>query len=565
MDIHEKNYCPINGLSREITHMVSLWIECFENESPFTKDTVISELHRMLNGNFEKYNFSVFFPSQNTDTISGKQIDQYLAKLSEKKKDGVFYTPKDVVDYILINLIMGEFLHFDERVFSFDDGISILEKIPQTSLDLLLFEKTFFDPTSGAGEFLTSIFDLKIRLLKQRDPRNSDDDILLILSTIYGNDINQEAVEIQKIRLFFSSLAQLSKAESIPKLVSILNKNISCMDFFELKDPSPKYDFIAGNPPYLETPKSSAEKKGLHFGNIYADILSICSDHVNETGGIGFIVPISLVSTTRMEKLREKLSKQFSRQIVLNYSDRPGCLFSGVHQKLTIYLGLSAPEKVGFFSSSYQYWYKSERDSLLSTKMIQKIDQMDFPFWPKIGNVLEKKVFYRVTSLSSPTLLSVMGMSTGKEIFLNMRACFWMKAFSFFPGSKEYKRFLIDEKYRNYTLCVLNSSLFFVYWIISSDCWHITKRELSLFKLALPSEEKKAVFDKLISELEDQLEKTKKFIGSKQVSYAYKHKECKEIINRIDWELKGVFQLTDDEEHMIQTFAEKYRVSNDEV
>ena len=66
---------------------------------------------------------------------------------------------------------------------------------------------------------------------------------------------------------------------------------------------------------------------------------------------------------------------------------------------------------------------------------------------------------------------------------------------------------------------------------------------------------------KLSSELEKKLEKTKKFIGSKQIDYEYKHKICKKEIDHIDEFIGEIYDFTNEEIDYIKNFAIKYRES----
>ena len=142
-----------------------------------------------------------------------------------------------------------------------------------------------------------------------------------------------------------------------------------------------------------------------------------------------------------------------------------------------------------------------------------------------------------------------------------MRGCFWMKAFSFNPGSNEYKKFMCPAEIQPYILCLLNSNLFFLYWTIVSDCWHITGKELSEF--VIPTENINfAAFKDLASKLEQKLEETKKYIGSKQTAYEYKHKNCKKEIDGIDVALQQIYRLSDDEIKFLKNYKIRYRTSN---
>ena len=128
-------------------------------------------------------------------------------------------------------------------------------------------------------------------------------------------------------------------------------------------------------------------------------------------------------------------------------------------------------------------------------------------------------------------------------------------------GSKEYKEFGCPSEMRPYLLAILNSNLFFLYWTIVSDCWHITNKELSEF--FVPTDGVCLdIFRILTSKLERKLERTKKYIGSVQTQYEYKHRECKTEIDAIDDALQDIYGLTDEEVAFLKEYKLKYRMSN---
>ena len=95
-----------------------------------------------------------------------------------------------------------------------------------------------------------------------------------------------------------------------------------------------------------------------------------------------------------------------------------------------------------------------------------------------------------------------------------------------------------------------------------SDCWHITTKELRGFYLPTITAEDYKDFEILSKNLEDKLESTKKFIGTKQVDYEYKHKDCKNEIDIIDEKLAQIYELTNEESHYIKNYALKYRLGS---
>ena len=107
------------------------------------------------------------------------------------------------------------------------------------------------------------------------------------------------------MRLLFKVFEKLENKNLILEVADILNKNFSNLDAIdELHILNQRYDYIVGNPPYVETskyPKNIEE----NFGNIYANILKNSLLMLKENGKLCFVIPISYVSTIRMKKIRD--------------------------------------------------------------------------------------------------------------------------------------------------------------------------------------------------------------------------------------------------------------------
>ena len=64
--------------------------------------------------------------------------------------------------------------------------------------------------------------------------------------------------------------------------------------------------------------------------------------------------------------------------------------------------------------------------------------------------------------------------------------------------------------------------------------------------------------------MKKKLEDTKVYIGSVQTEYAYKHKCCKDVIDKIDDALADLYGLTKQELVLIKNYALKYRVGKED-
>lgn len=499
--------------------------------------------------------FKLNFGSQDS-YIDIERFQESLSKINEKelrrRDEGVYYTPKDITEYIVANTYLNYLQPDNTLVGSVQKCLQII-----TCTDYRkLFGAKIFDPTCGTAEFLLSALNLKLQIIAH----NSDEDILKISTTIYGNDIAEESILLSKIRIFFAIINILEDKSKAKKVAKILNKNFTVYDYLTGDRIGPKYDVIIGNPPYIEYGKL-LKKPEPDYGNSYANVLHNSILSAKERTAIGFVIPLSFVSTTRMKSIRTYAYKNLSKIVVLNFADRPDCLFDGVHQKLTILLGVKGKNKCKVYSSSYYHWYSNERDGLLNNATVFPVKPND-KYIPKIGTNYENSIFEKIQNAKGRTLTEITRNATETlPVYLNMRGCFWMKAFSFNPGSDEYKLFNCPDEMQSYILCLLNSNLFFLYWTIVSDCWHITGKDLSEFIIPTKGIDFNA-FKDLASKIEQKLENTKKYIGSKQTEYEYKHKECKNEIDEIDVLLKQIYGLTNEEIDFLRNYKSRYRMSN---
>ncbi len=556
----------MNKSQNEIVKKVNKIVVSYINkENVKNRKYLINSLHILLNGNYDKYNLEL---ESTFNYDSNEKLQKILYTINEKTDDrklnGVYYTPEDVCVYIILNSIIMNLEKDNSRTYKEKDALEHILKHNSEEIDTLLYKNTFIDPTCGSGEFLINLFRIKLKLLELYEGNYSDENIYKIVKTIYGNDILEDSTDIAKIRLFFEVIQHVKNVSYYEKISKILKQQFSNQDYVLYNEKNNnKYNFVIGNPPYVEYGNLSY-KKDLqnNYGNIYADVIKNSIKTIKNNGVVGFVVPLSYISTSRMDPIRSYVREKTDRQFILSFADRPDCLFQGVHQKLNILIVRKSKSEHKLFTSNYKHWYKEERVNLLNGCEIKENHHIDGTFIPKIGNNIEENIFRKIYTVTEENLFTKQCIE-GKSIYLNMRACFWIKAFSFNPGSNEYKELKFCDKDYWLVSCILNSSLFWVYWTIMSDCWHITSKELKGFYFPQIDENTNSHCKLLFRKLEQKLEKTKKYIGSKQSDYEYKHKECKPEIDKIDDYLAQIYQLTDEELSYIKNFALRYRTGGD--
>ena len=230
-----------------------------------------------------------------------------------------------------------------------------------------------------------------------------------------------------------------------------------------------------------------------------------------------------------------------------------------MHQKLCILIAKERNDIINakVYTGNYQFWYKEERDQLFTDVPAVFNKYAKEEFIPKIGTELDLSIYAKVTTKNE--LLSSLLNQGSYSISLNMRAAFWIKAFRSSHSTGSINSFLVRQRSKRTCVLLLNSSLFWWYWICVSDCWHLTNKELNSF--TVPTGVVSSEVSRLAKLLEQKLEKTKLYVGTKQTEYEYKHKECVKEIHEIDDLICKMYGLTEEETIYIKNFAYRYRVS----
>ncbi len=536
------------NVGQQILSTVKIYLR--QNHSSTEQNIVLNEIHKILEPLHPDVDLS------EDESITYEQIQHRLAVINEKtdsrKAKGIYYTPADVVNFILTNsvrLSRGE-LHADDMGVKRNDAQKLFEG-----------DKTIFDPTCGTGEFLLLYLEKKFDWMEKKNKSVSADDIKKTVASVFGNDIDKNSTDAVKVRFLLAVLHRFG-ARFTKGLAAVMNRCFYNEDYVAKTVTKKKFDLIVGNPPYVEDNKCDSPHQ-IKYGNIYANVLHNAACSVRSGGVLGFVIPLSYVATPRMKKIRRIIAEILPCQYILSYSDRPDCLFSSVHQKLCILFAKNVSNNKIFYTGHYTYWYKKEREQLFKTVKVAENSWVTDDFIPKLGAKTDLDIYAKVKS--GKISLNEWIKEGEHKIYLGMRVSFWIKAFSTPRKSAEYKTFgCKTENKKNIALCLLNSSLFWWYWVVVSDCWHITGKELKGFFLppeeSLVKEACSAAAVLSIS-LEKKLEATKVFVGTKQTVYEYKHRQATDEIRAIDDFTAKLYNLTDKERHYVENFARRYRLS----
>ena len=246
------------------------------------------------------------FKTEVSVNILGHIFEQSLSDLEElkedksqkRKKEGIFYTPEYITDYICRNTIIPYLSKRNAKITR--------ELILEYANDIKELEEKFanlkiLDPACGSGAFLIKAVEVlleihkEIQIFKQdegkytavkKGRKKQDGDQLMILkwseedeareiieNNIYGVDLNEESVEITKLSLFLKIAKKNKKLLDLSRNIKVGNSLIEDKEvdqkafnwkneFKEVFDDG-GFDIVIGNPHYVRQERFSEIKPEL--------------------------------------------------------------------------------------------------------------------------------------------------------------------------------------------------------------------------------------------------------------------------------------------------------------
>jgi hypothetical protein len=231
-----------------------------------------------------------------TFDVLGRAYESMAHANGTRKGRGEFYTPPFVVDYMV--------------------GLLELET------DTRLRKRKLIDIACGSGAFLVAGMRKVIQRLKENDI--TDDDILQIVTdNFYGLDISPTAVDICKTNLYLVLLDELGP-EALARAGEV-RLNVFTTNAIDNRSrglaKAGSFDYILGNPPYLEAKRMPAELKETcrkswpelkGAFDLYVPFILQCNRLVAENGKVCLILPDKFTVAQYGIGIRDKLLSDFS-------------------------------------------------------------------------------------------------------------------------------------------------------------------------------------------------------------------------------------------------------------
>ncbi|HII54100.1 hypothetical protein COT30_01040 [Candidatus Micrarchaeota archaeon CG08_land_8_20_14_0_20_49_17] len=366
--LREQLYEPVlgdTGVFKQIVQFSyggakNIYYHFYEKDNPLDwYESGDGELNRVLNKVLwilNQFNFSKV-----DRDILGKLYEKYLPK-EERKKLGEFYTPDEVIDYIL----------------------DAVEYSPSKAIE----GKDLIDPACGSGGFLVRAARRLIarqavkfgkatpkealdnrrwsEVYAKLTPKECEEIVNSVAMHIHGFDINPFAVGISEMNLLFQVIDLYSKAVKENRGFKVPRFKVYETDSLEMpteqtnlslfygatgkslakdKDASDelkkkKYDFVVGNPPYVRIQQLDQKSRETYSKNyitakgnydIYIPFIELGTKFLTPKGKFGYICSNQFFKRDYGQPLRKFILSAFHVFQIINFKD------SGVFKDATNY------------------------------------------------------------------------------------------------------------------------------------------------------------------------------------------------------------------------------------
>ncbi|WP_107788687.1 Eco57I restriction-modification methylase domain-containing protein [Campylobacter concisus] len=368
--------------------------------------------------------------------INGNEFD---AKQSKRKKDGIFYTPEFITEFIVENSL-GALCKAKKDELGLDLNELLAPKNPKklTKAESEIKDKIYtyrewllslkiLDPACGSGAFLNQALEFLISEHGALDTYRKvyegeglglyDIESTILENNLYGVDINADAVEIARLSLWLRTAAK-------GRVLTDLSKNLvaanSLLEFpFDFK-----FDVVIDNPPYVRQEAIKEQKPALQKYKVYsgtADLFvyfyELGITRLKENGLLGFICSNKFFRASYGENLRKFILENTQITHIIDFTGVKVFEDASVDSAITIFKKIRAGEnsKFNFLASS--------TINLKMQKFIQipqsTLNETNFTFLDKSKFELKSKIEKVAEPLKNWGIKIHSGIKTGlNEVFI---------------------------------------------------------------------------------------------------------------------------------------------------
>jgi hypothetical protein len=308
--------------------------------------------------------------------------------------------------------------------------------------------------------------------------------------------------------------------------------------------------------------------------NLYAFATERALRILGGKGRIGIVLPLAATTVSAATSFRNVIATSLSTVWHSGYGFRPAKLFDGVNLRILILLGLNkdvSPPHV--FSTPYMLFSSEERQQLFARlSYLQSPDEHANRF-PKLGQSIELSILTRVVSQRA-TIASLLAPRSQSSLVYHRSPLYWIRALDFEPyfESETESRsihhlrslFPATREAAGFVGSVLNSSLFFYWFIVFGNCRNLTEEDVRSFPCGTPSPKVLARTGSLLKRLMDDYKSKADITVRYNCKYqTFYPSRSKAVLDQIDDALANYFGFTPEELDFIINYDIKYRMGQD--
>lgn len=347
------------------------------------------------------------------------------------------------------------------------------------------------------------------------------------------------------------------------------------------------FDVVIGNPPWVEY--SQIRRDGYSIRGYSSEscrnLYAFCTERsialLRDRGRLGFIVQLPLVSAHRMEPLRNILVACSQSLHLATFDDRPGKLFEGLeHCRSVVFLTQKSGEQrnaTDVYATRYNRWYQEERETLASRIHYSRSRiAPDYAILPKTGSKPSREILARLLAQRLEGSLGDQTVDVAPHfIFYQEAMQYWSKGYDRLPlyrrngrrGAPAHGRYAYfpSAKASRVASALLNSSTFYLWYILLSDCYHLSDALFRAFPCPteVVDDAGLAALGEALGAMIDEHADHQSITTSAGdvIEYAkFNLSPCKPLIDRIDRVLAEHYGFTDEELDFIINYDIKYRM-----
>lgn len=396
--------------------------------------------------------------------------------------------------------------------------------------------------------------------------------------------------------LYFGNLVEETQYANLVQSKDFhLAKSLAFLKYFHWELEYPEiclsrggFTCITCNPPYDTFKENGYFKKepAAGCGNLFGHFITRAVALNQSQGSIGFIVPLSFACGSSYEDVRQKVYQNFHRLYASHYSKRPNMLFDGVQQRITIFIANTKDNTSDcqLFSSRLWRWKKEDQEWVVLNPQLALVDRISKGVIPKVGAALGAEIYRQIKK--APRKLGDLYLKKKRSgdyvAYYHNVAMYWIKAYDFLPYFKREKDqdqsistklktlYFENQFHKNLFLLLVNSSLFYYWWIAQGDEFDVLISEISEFGIHgyeyfYQLKDRVAM---LVKELMDDYQKNSAIrstaLGGSTAYYQeFYPRKSRHIINRIDNFIGPIYGLNEEQNRFLKEYDLVWRTDEE--